>query len=151
MPEKSPSATNPRRVIQLLRDVRAFAVLGVATLLFTFLATLNLTWPGSVPAEELASDPGADIVADIPYESQSYEGANGSALDPELFNSSLDDYRSDLENQNLSPEEIAQRMAEIQAALAQRAEALNRQRQALSDLADALSDSSASAEAGWDC
>src|SRR6185295_19418761 len=112
-----------------------------------YLATLNLAWPGTTPGEELAMDPGADIVADVPYESASYEGDSGSTLDPELFNSSLDDYRTDLENQNLSPEEMAQRLAEIQAALAQRAEALNRQRQALSDLADALSDSSAASDA----
>jgi hypothetical protein len=130
-----------------MRDVRALAVLAVATLLFTYLATLNIAWPGAQPVEELASEPAADIVAEVPYESASYEGDSGSALNPELFNSSLDDYRSDLENQNLSPEEIAQRLAEIQAALAQRAEALNRQRQALSDLADALSDSSAASDA----
>jgi hypothetical protein len=130
-----------------MRDLRALAVLAVATLLFTYLATLNIAWPGSPPTEELAIDPAAEIAAEIPFEATSYEGDAGSTLDPELFNSSLDDYMAGLENQNLSPEEIAQRMAEIQAALAQRAEALNRQRQALSDLADALSDSSAASDA----
>ncbi|HEY3111910.1 MAG TPA: hypothetical protein VGL23_24360, partial [Chloroflexota bacterium] len=129
------------------RDLRALAVLAVATLLVGYLATLNIAWPGARGGEELASEPGADIVADVPYDTASYEGDSGSTLDAELFNSSLDDYRTDLENQNLSPEEIAQRLAEIQAALAQRAEALNRQRQALSDLADALSDSSAASDA----
>src|SRR5438876_11704146 len=88
------------------------------------------------------------MISDANYDPNAYcDGDSGSTLDPELFNSSLDDYRTDLENQNLSPEEIAQRLTEIQAALAQRAEALNRQRQALSDLADALSDSSAASDA----
>src|SRR5205085_5294966 len=51
------------------------------------------------------------------------------------------------ENQNLNPEELAARMAEIQQQLAQRQEALNKQREALGDLADSLSDSSASSDA----
>jgi hypothetical protein len=130
-----------------MRDLRAFAALAVMALLFTYVAALNLTWPGTPPAEDLASDPGADITSEVPYDQSYYEGDGGSTLDPELFNNSLDDYRADLENQNLSPEEVQQRMAEIQAAMAQRAEQLNKQRQALADLADALSDSSTTSDA----
>jgi hypothetical protein len=132
-----------------LRDLRAFAVLAVATLLFTFLATLNLAWPGSPPpSEELAIDPAADMVTAPPDEYSSYvESEGASTLDPELFNHSLDDYRMEMEGQNLSPEEIQARIAEIQAQLAQRAEALQRQRQAMTDLADALSDSSTTSDA----
>lgn len=129
-----------------IRDLRALGGLVLLTVVFLYLATLNIAWPGQSAAGEVQSDAVADI-ADLPYSSAYYEGETGSALDPELFNSRLDDYRTELENQNLNPEEVAARMAEIQAQLAARAEALNKQRQALGDLADALSDSSTSSDA----
>jgi uncharacterized membrane protein len=129
-----------------VQDLRAFGALAVLTVAFLYLATLNIAWPGQPAPGDVQSDPVADM-ADVPYTSDYYEGDPGSALDPELFNSQLDDYQRDLENQNLNPEEMAARMAEIQQQLAQRAEALNKQRQALSDLADSLSDSSASSDA----
>lgn len=132
-----------------IRDLRVFAALAVVTLLFAFLATLNLAWPGSPPpADALASDPTADMVTSSPSDYASYvESEGASTLDPELFDRSLGDYQSELAGQNLSPEEMQARIAEIQSQLAQRAEALNRQRQALADLADALSDSSTTSDA----
>lgn len=130
------------------RDLRVLAALSVLTLLFTYLATLHIAWPGTPPSEQLSLDPTAEMVADAPYEPTFYEGSGSEGmLDPEMFSSSLDAYRLGLEGQNLTDEEIQQRIAEIQAALAQRAEQLNRQRAALGELADALSDSSATSEA----
>jgi hypothetical protein len=129
------------------RDLRALAGLVVLTVAFTYLSTLNLNWPGQTRPQDVENDPSVDQMADIPYDATSYEGDSASTADPELFNSALDDYQNQLENENLDPEEVAQRMAEIQAQLAQRAEALNKERQALGDLADALSDNSASSDA----
>jgi len=130
------------------RDLRVLAALSVMTLLFTYLATLHIAWPGTPPAEQLSLDPTAEMVADAPYEPTFFEGSGSEGmLDPQMFSSSLGEYRLGLEGQNLTDEEIQQRIAEIQAALAQRAEQLNRQRAALGELADALSDNSATSEA----
>ncbi len=130
-----------------LKDLRALVALAVLTIVFTYLATLDINWPGQTRTADVEADPAADIAADVPYSADYYQGDSTSTADPELFNSALDDYQSQLASENLDPEELAQRMAEIQQQLAQRAEALNKQRQALSDLADALSDSSASSDA----
>jgi len=130
------------------RDLRVLAALSVMTLLFTYLATLHIAWPGTPPAEQLSLDPTAEMVADAPYEPTFFEGSGSEGmLDPQMFSSSLGEYRLGLEGQNLTDEEIQQRIAEIQAALAQRAEQLSRQRAALGELADALSDNSATSEA----
>src|SRR5262245_22394115 len=131
-----------------LRDLRMAAGLAVLALLFSYLATLNLTWPGGAPPpEQLASDPGLELIDEAPTSPSVYEGDPTGMYDPSLIDSSLDSYLTNLEGQNLSPEEMHQRIAEIQAQLAQRAEAANRQRDALNELADALSDSSATSDA----
>ncbi|HEY3080026.1 MAG TPA: hypothetical protein VGM69_08980 [Chloroflexota bacterium] len=131
-----------------MRDLRTVAALGVLALVFSYLATLNIAWPGSAPpADQLASDPGLELVDQAPTSPSVYEGDPTGMFDPSLIDSSLDSYLTDLEGQNLSPEEMQQRIAEIQAQLAQRAEAANRQREALNGLADALSDSSATSDA----
>jgi hypothetical protein len=139
------------RVVPLrlpLRDVRTLGGLVVLTLLFTYLATLNLSWPGQTPPiEEMTIDPGLEMTEEVPYAPSVFEGDTGGFLDPSLFDSSLDTYLSDLEGQNLSPEELAARVAEIQQQLAQRAEAASRQREALGELADALADSSSTSDA----
>src|SRR5262245_11159979 len=129
------------------RDLRTAAVLGLLALLFSFLATLNLAWPGTPPPEALATEPGLELINEAPTSPSVYEGDPTGMFDPSLMDSSLDSYLTDLEGQNLSPEEMAARIAEIQAQLAQRAEAASRQREALNELADALSDSSATSEA----
>lgn len=129
------------------RDLAALGGFALLTGVFVFLASLRIAWPGTPPPEDIASDPSIELAFDSPMNSTFYEGDGSAAFDSGLFDRSFDDYRSDLEGQNLSPEEMALRIAEIQAQLAQRAEALNRQRQALDDLADALSDSSAASEA----
>ncbi len=128
-----------------MRDAKALGVVLIASMCVLYLSTLSITWPGTIPAEDLSTDPTLDLNGDYALNTSFFEGEGGvSTLDPELFDRSFDEYRMGLEN--LSPEELAQRLAEIQASMAQRAEALNRQRQALSDLADALSDSSTSSD-----
>src|SRR5919204_6455146 len=130
-----------------MRDLRAAAALTVGALLFTYLATLNIAWPGTPPPEALASDPDLAMMDETSVAPSVYEGDAGGPFDPSLMDHQLDSYLTDLEGQNLSPEEMQARIAEIQTQLAQRAEAANRQREALNDLADALSDSSATSEA----
>jgi hypothetical protein len=130
-----------------IRDLRTAVSLGLLAVLFSYLATLHIAWPGSAPpAEELAMDPGLEMI-EAPVAPSVYEGDASGMFDSSLMDGSLDQYLSGLEGQNLSPEEMAQRIAEIQAQLAQRAEAANRQRDALNELAEALSDSSATSEA----
>ena len=125
------------------RDAQALGAVLFASVLVMYLSTLTFTWPGTVPGDELSTDPTIDLTSDFSLNTAYLEGEGGvSTLDPELFDRSFDEFRGGLEN--LSPEELAQRISEIQASMALRAEALNRQRQALADLADALSDSSTS-------
>jgi hypothetical protein len=131
-----------------VRDLQALVVCMVLTATFLYLSTVRIAWPGTPNPDDFTSEPDLAQLFETPFLPTSYEGDMMSgALDPELFDRSLDGYMQDLEGQNLSPEELAARIAEIQAQLAQRAEALNRQRQALAELADALIDSSASSDA----
>ena len=131
-----------------MRDVRTLIGLVVLTAMFTYLATLNIAWPGRTPPlDEMSVDPGLELTEEVPYSPSVFDGDTGGFIDPSLFDSSLDNYMSDLEGQNLSPEEMAARMAEIQQQLAQRAEAASRQREALGELADALADSSSTSDA----
>ncbi|TAK24916.1 MAG: hypothetical protein EPO26_04590 [Chloroflexota bacterium] len=129
------------------RDLVALAAVVLAIGLFLFLATLNLRIPGSIRSDELTDEPLIDSSFEIPAGSGFFDATSSDLFDAALFDSALDGYITDLEGQNLTPEEIAQRVAEAQAILAQRAEALNRQRQALGELADALGDSSTTTDA----
>src|SRR5689334_15832395 len=146
---------DPRPAVRFslpIRDLRLLAAVSAAALLFTYLATLNLSWPGQLIQSDLVSDPDAEALAaaapvSTPIVGDPALGDPTGGFDPQLLDPSLSSSAQQLASQNLSPEEMSQRLADLQAGLAERAAALERSRQALGDLANALADNSATSDA----
>lgn len=129
------------------RDGLAVAATGGLVALLVLLASLRLTLPWGLPGTgaEVASTP-------VPGEEYAVVPATGDYTlleygDPAaVTTSALDELRRQLESQNLSPEEIAQRLAQAEQEILQRNLLASRQREALTTLAEVLSDNSVTAD-----
>lgn len=136
------------RAVVPWRDLRLLAGALAAAVLFSYLATLHLVWPGSAASDAIAA-PAADALVDdasTPVPADPTTDAALAALDPRLADQGLSN-QPDGPAQPLSADQAAQQGAQIQDALARRADALSRERDALAGLAGALSDSSVSSDA----
>ncbi len=130
------------------RDLRTVAVALALAAAFAFLSTLDLKLPGATAVDaDLAFDPAFDQPVDGPASPIIYEDSALGFGETGLFDPSLDQFMTGLEGENMTPEEFAARLAEIQAELSKRAEVLAQQRAAMDQLAQALSDSSATTDA----
>jgi hypothetical protein len=136
------------RAVVPWRDLRLLVGALAAAVLFSYLSTLHLVWPGSVAPDAIA-DPAADALVDdasTPVPADPTTDAALAALDPQLVDQGLSN-QPDGPTQPLAADQAAQQGAQLQDALARRADALSRERDALGGLAAALSDSSVASDA----